>query len=319
MDAPLPLEPSLMVPRALEPQAVLGDEDAILTAPQQLRKLSISVVGMDAPITVWAGAFADEVEQARCTAAQPSGAELDVRTFDLPCMANAHSPAHDGTGSSIWPGATMLIQYLLGCHKPWIRSLSSLCELGSGTGVLGLALAAHMRKHAAVVLTDGSASVLHVLRANTQLARGNGGARVCARALTFGDASETAAAIESLRPETAAPRRFACVVCSEVMYRSATLAPLLATIDQLLDERKGAVAFLCFKQRGQARRNQAETERHVAETLRDLRSTGSPLRLRWIDVGEEGPTEHRARWKQALGGAAKSAYGDMSLCACERT
>lgn len=170
-------------------------------------------------------------------------------------------------------------------------------------------------KHAGgVVLTDGSASVLHVLRANTQLARGNGGARVCARALTSGDASETAAAIESLRPETAAPRRFACVVCSEVMYRSATLAPLLATIDQLLDERKGAIAFLCFKQRGQARRNQAETERHVAETLRDVR-----LRLRWIDAGEEGPAEHRASWKQALGGAAKSAYGDMSLCACERT
>ena len=107
------------------------------------------------------------------------------------------------------------------------------------------------------------------------------------------------------------------------MYRSATLVPLLATIDELLDERAGSTAFLCFKQRGQARRSKSETEQHVAETLRVVLSTSGDaasggLRLRWIDVGEEGPAAHRSRWKEALAGDAEKVYDDMSLCACER-
>ena len=293
-----------------------------LARTQQLTKMSIAIDGMRAPVTIWAGAFAGS-PLAGPGSASGSGTAPEVRMFDLPCMANAHSPAHDGTGSSIWPGCQMLVQYLLSCRSDWARSLGSLCELGSGTGLLGLALAAHMQKHATVVLTDGSVPVLHVLRANAELASGNCGAQVCARALTFGRADEIAGAIDALRPGTVAPRRFSCVVCSEVMYRSATLVPLLATIDELLDERAGSTAFLCFKQRGQARRSKSETEQHVAETLRVVLSTSGDaasggLRLRWIDVGEEGPAAHRSRWKEALAGDAEKVYDDMSLCACER-
>jgi hypothetical protein len=321
MAAPEPEPEPAPAPAPWLPHEERLDEDALL-APQQLTKMSIAIDGMRAPVTIWAGAFAGS-PLAGPGSASGSGTAPEVRMFDLPCMANAHSPAHDGTGSSIWPGCQMLVQYLLSCRSDWARSLGSLCELGSGTGLLGLALAAHMQKQATVVLTDGSVPVLHVLRANAELASGNCGAQVCARALTFGRADEIAGAIDALRPGTVAPRRFSCVVCSEVMYRSATLVPLLATIDELLDERAGSTAFLCFKQRGQARRSKSETEQHVAETLRVVLSTSGDaasggLRLRWIDVGEEGPAAHRSRWKEALAGDAEKVYDDMSLCACER-
>nr|QSQ68602.1 hypothetical protein PY_023339 [Puya raimondii] len=141
-----------------------------------------------------------------------------------------------GLSFQLWPAAATLVSLLdlnpsllLLPPKPSLRIL----ELGSGTGLVGLAAAAALR--ARVVLTD----LPHVLpnlrfnaRANAPLLASRGAAAV--RQLRWGERDD-------LLPLAASEGPFDAVLGSDVVYYDHLFDPLLETLGHLV---RGEVAFV---------------------------------------------------------------------------
>jgi predicted nicotinamide N-methyase len=241
----------------------------------------------------WRERFADDcVLDCDCTDAASCGA--GGRAFTVRVAQAAVAGARHGrragdaaddpgvTGSTVWDGALVLAAYL---SQP--RAIASLearlgrrcvrvLELGAGTGLAGLAVAASgvlRGEGASVVLTDLGA-VSDFLAANVARNAGRGGAlaargaaAVTVAPLRWGDADAAAAAAaltappppsppnaaatdttaaDATTPTTAAhtPPGVDVVIGADVVYRAANVAPLLTALRQLLG--RGCVAILAL-------------------------------------------------------------------------
>ena len=142
-------------------------------------------------------------------------------------------------GGALWPSAVALCRYLAEHESDWLRRQRPVaCELGAGTGAVGLYAAA---LGARVVLTDvgpltaagsgGTARLLRLLEENAQGARsllGND-AEIDVRELDFAQKSHAAA----LRASHACDG-FDLLLGSDVIYSHAMHAPLANTMGRLL-------------------------------------------------------------------------------------
>ena len=145
---------------------------------------------------------------------------LSVRVFSFPrhsltlrlhykdCyIIRSGRDAVDYTGLRMWPGAHLLLRFLL--HSTAHLAPLTACELGSGSGVCGL-LCAHLASHCA--LTDRVPAVLDLLRLNVhsnQLSQHRAGVHH----LDWG-AADARALLQALPP----PHVVHCVIAADVVY-----------------------------------------------------------------------------------------------------
>jgi len=134
---------------------------------------------------------------------------------------------HDATGHCIWLGAKWFLQALT-YLEPYLSSSSSsspqgnrrrLLELGSGTGLSGLAVWKRYSNYKHVVLTDQSPSALELCRLNR--VRNQGTDDVLVEALEWGNV---------LKHEDL----FDTILATDVLYDMASWKPLLKTVSDSL-------------------------------------------------------------------------------------
>ena len=160
------------------------------------------------------------------------------------------------TGSTVWDGALVLAAHLsrratvAALEARLGRPCASVLELGAGTGLAGLALAASgaLPRGAVVVLSD-LAPLRDFLSANTSLnaaaLAAPGAARVVVAPLRWSDAAAAAAAaVLTHEGSSEAAEHVDCVIGADLCYRMENVTPLLAALAQLL--RPGGVAVLAL-------------------------------------------------------------------------
>jgi hypothetical protein len=153
------------LPTEREEQLGLGMEES-----RQFQRVFVDTTDSGTGACVWASNFCPGLER-WCSYTDPSAPEgvakaaPQNRDFVVPCGMNAHAVQADATGTSVWPGTLRLAHYLLDERKVGWLGGKVVCELGAGTGLLGLILAAHC---AGVVLTDGSPVMLDIMKQNAE-------------------------------------------------------------------------------------------------------------------------------------------------------
>ena len=204
----------------------------------------------------WRARFADE-----CVLDLRASGGAVVRVAQAASAGAAHG-RRDGdaaadpgvTGSTVWDGALVLAAYLsrpatVAALEARLRSpCAAVLELGAGTGLAGLALAAStsLPRGAAVTLTDLAPLVAFLrdnVRRNAKQLAAPGAARVAVAALRWGDANAAAAAA-ALTCGDETRRQVDCVIGADLCYRQENVAPLLAALAQLV--RPGGVAVLAL-------------------------------------------------------------------------
>jgi predicted nicotinamide N-methyase len=202
----------------------------------------------------WRARFADE-----CVLDLRASGGAVVRVAQAASAGAAHG-RRDGdasadpgvTGSTVWDGALVLAAYLsrrstvAAMEARLGRPCASVLELGAGTGLAGLALAASgaLPRGAAVALTD-LAPLCDFLR--SQLARNAqplaAKSRVLVAPLRWGDADAAAAAAAATCGDPDA-LHVDCVIGADLCYRRENVSPLLAALTHLV--RPGGVAVLAL-------------------------------------------------------------------------
>ena len=187
------------------------------------------------------------------TLALPSGLPpLRLRCVDelplslgLLLVADDHE---DWTGLKIWPGAHLLLAFLLlplssssslsTSAAALLQGRRAIVELGCGTGAVGLALAPRLDMGATVVLTDGHPQLVKLAVENSALNYGEGSdgktapPTFVARRLLWGNGVEARAQVEAVRREVGG--RADLVLAADCIYDAEVLQPLLWTASQLL-------------------------------------------------------------------------------------
>lgn len=133
---------------------------------------------------------------------------------------NSASTDYDLTGQVIWPGATVLADYLL-IHSLDVAGKTVL-ELGAGTGLTGLFIS-HLSEW--VILSDGNDIVMNVLHKNSQLARGK-----CSVSKIDWGTENMLSDLE--RNEL--PCKYDIIIGADVVYWEDSILPLFTTIKALL-------------------------------------------------------------------------------------
>jgi predicted nicotinamide N-methyase len=131
---------------------------------------------------------------------------LEIRLKQRFTVTPGSCPSDDLTGTRVWPTARSLLEKFLRSHL-LCHEKRRILELGSGCGLLGMALAATGKE---VVLTDYAGNIKW-LRQNLELNTNILGNRATSAELLWGD-EETMSALE----KTARP--FHAILASDVIY-----------------------------------------------------------------------------------------------------
>ncbi len=155
--------------------------------------------------------------------------------------------AGDWTHGAVWRGGELLAHHVLAAGGAEVVRAKVVLELGSGTGIAGLAAAA--AGAAAVVLSDAEPA-----RAAESLARNPAYApRVVASELRWGDAAQLrlSAALVGDANGGARASLFDVVLAADVVYPSASARVVEALLTTVRDALFGAhgVAMLCYVER----------------------------------------------------------------------
>ena len=167
---------------------------------------------------------------------------LSIRTFTFPpphpplslaykdCyILRSGTQPHDYTGLRIWPGAHLLLRFLLHSH-PHLHRLS-VCELGSGIGVCGLACASFASR---VILTDRVPAVLELLQHNVRMNQLAPHTAVV-HPLDWGCAGALAL-LAALLP----PPIIHCVIAADVIYPDTSTAVMHRLLDTVVTLLQGS-------------------------------------------------------------------------------
>ena len=143
----------------------------------------------------------------RCFSFPRQQLRLQLAFKDCYVIRSGDEP-HDFTGlRAAWPGAHLLLRFLL--HSRADLADLTLCELGAGSGLCGLACAL---LGSTCALTDRVPAVLNLLRHNVQLNQLTHRASV--HQLDWGAAADAQALLQSLPP----PHVVHCVIAADVIY-----------------------------------------------------------------------------------------------------
>ncbi|GJP35445.1 hypothetical protein CLOM_g19971 [Closterium sp. NIES-68] len=159
----------------------------------------------------------------------------------LYCLAAATTD-YDLTGQIVWPGATILAEYLTA--RPDVVAGKTVIEVGAGTGLAGL-MCAHLGSRA-VTLTDHNSEVLQVVQRNadhhTQLFAHSSGCEPQA-APSLECAELEWASQKHLEAILAAhPTGFDIVIGADICYQQCHVPPLFTCIKSLLSARQHAIS-----------------------------------------------------------------------------
>ena len=160
--------------------------------------------------------------------------ERTVQTQSEASFVLAHRvlPSTDVTGLRVWPCSFHLLEHLVGTSGTLLAVAGCdpirVVELGAGTGIVGLGVAATLGTRAMVVVTDpaipcGDGTSLDLLQRNLDA----NATLAVARKLLWGDAHDVAA----LRDELGGASDV--VVGSELLYREDSVAALVETVRAL--------------------------------------------------------------------------------------
>ena len=131
---------------------------------------------------------------------------------------------NDATGHCIWTGARFFLDIVLLTELGQLLINRSILELGSGTGLVGIAIA-KLFKVKELVLTDASGSALELCRYNCTL--NDGIMDIGVEELTWGESLSTCK--EETSKEQSTSRTFDTVLATDVLYDLAAWEPLLLT------------------------------------------------------------------------------------------
>ncbi|KAI4304766.1 hypothetical protein MLD38_040237 [Melastoma candidum] len=157
----------------------------------------------------------------------------------LYCLQSA-STDFDLTGQLVWPGATLLNEYL--SKNVDILRGCAVIELGSGVGITGILCARFCR---AVVLTDHNDEVLKVLNKNIDLQSSLENAGSCASSglaaekLEWGNSEHISRILKSYQDG------FDLILGADICFQQASIPSLFQTVKQLLQVKgKGKCKFI---------------------------------------------------------------------------
>lgn len=238
-----PALPRAPAPRAVEPADLLRCDEAsdgcVLDAADRTTPAALDPRRMEQAARAWDAERTDDVEEG--CAVTTLG---DLAIYECAAKYSNPSQGYDSTGSRIWDAGRVMAELLSGGDACSVRT--SFCEsvpvkdarvleLGSGTGIGGLAAAAGGAR--AVVMTDGRAAALPLLEAN---ADANGfGDTVHAAQLEWGSRDDRER-IQELGP-------FDLVIGSDLLYAPESHPELLATLEHLVGN--DTEVLLCYPRR----------------------------------------------------------------------
>lgn len=144
---------------------------------------------------------------------------------------------HDLTGQLAWPGARLLCAWL--AEQPAECFAACAVELGSGTGLAGLAYAA---RGGAVTLTDYQPVVLDLLARNAERSAVAAAGSCAVAKLFWGDAEDEA----QLRARSPDGTGYPVLLGADILYpgSAAYLPGLMQSVVALLAP--GGVLYLCY-------------------------------------------------------------------------
>lgn len=158
------------------------------------------------------------------------------QVLQLFCLHSA-STDYDLTGQLVWPGATLLNDYL-SQNAEMLKGLSVI-ELGSGVGVTGVLCGRFCDK---VVLTDHNDEVLKILNKNIDLhasSETSPCANLVAEKLEWGNADHINAIVQRH------PQGFDLILGADICFQQSSIPLLFRTAQQLLQIRgKGKCRFI---------------------------------------------------------------------------
>ncbi|KAL1527810.1 hypothetical protein AB1Y20_009193 [Prymnesium parvum] len=138
----------------------------------------------------------------------------------------------NGMGLHIWPAARLLCDYLL-THPASFSGCRSVCELGSGTGIVGLVYAKlYGTEEVTVAITDNSPRALKLMEQNVAFNQFE--TTVHVRYLRWGEGIDVA---------QLPCAKFDCVLASDCTFSVDLVPHFLATVDTLLAERSGQLVM----------------------------------------------------------------------------
>ncbi|CAL1403589.1 unnamed protein product [Linum trigynum] len=156
--------------------------------------------------------------------------------LQLLCLHSA-STDFDLTGQLVWPGATILNNYLSN-HTEMLRGCSVL-ELGSGVGVTGILCSRFCSR---VVLTDHNDEVLKILNKNIEIQSSSENPYPCAELhaakLDWGNLDR---ASEILQKSNGG---FDLILGADICFQQSSICPLFDTVQQLLRFQRGKTKFI---------------------------------------------------------------------------
>jgi predicted nicotinamide N-methyase len=137
----------------------------------------------------------------------------------------------DGTHAMAWPAGLQLVKFMLGIKEEECAQIQHVLELGSGLGVVGLALAAKSTICRRIVLTD-CASAMPLLQYNVQQNRDliPSTMTVETRALNWQDTN-----IHD--DSTTAKTKYDLIVGSDLLYNPTMIPALVFTLQKLVSGR----------------------------------------------------------------------------------
>ena len=228
---------------------------------------------------LFGGIFDSEVQiEHQSFSFTPSGAATPPIRITVNCVHNENQFLSAFVSRVVWPSAMACAQYICDHGACAFRGRSCV-ELGSGTGLCGLAASAFC---APCVLTDGDDKSLEVLRQNVALNTGVsvGGSAVLVRRLQWGAGAAGLDDLRALASPAAASGGgggggddgggnglrggFDFVLGTDVVYDPANVRPLLESALALM--RRDGGAFLLANHAVRM----AELQEYVSETARDM-------------------------------------------------
>ncbi|XP_019629577.1 PREDICTED: uncharacterized protein LOC109473885 isoform X2 [Branchiostoma belcheri] len=140
------------------------------------------------------------------------------------------------TGLRLWPSARILSMYLA-AHPEVLASAETILELGSGSGLVGIAAAKLCGQPGKVVMTDHNENVLELLQENIDSNFEEGEERPTCEFLDW------CMGVERFKKRYGT---FDVVLGADIVYSERTIMPMLSTARTLLAEKPSSVFLLVY-------------------------------------------------------------------------
>ncbi|KAH8685649.1 putative methyltransferase-domain-containing protein [Tricladium varicosporioides] len=145
-----------------------------------------------------------------------------------------------GCGGQLWPAGMVLMKQMIRYHRETLKN-ARILELGAGGGLVGLAVAKEFAFDGSTIITDQEC-MLDLMARNVVLNKL--GSRVSSLILNWGEPL----------PKEVIEQKPNVILAADCVYNETAFAPLISTLEELLELCNDAVIYFCFKYRRRADR-----------------------------------------------------------------